>query len=52
MDYPNKDCKVMFIKASRPGYWRKGMFFWNGTQPVFASYGIEITDVIEWKEWK
>lgn len=50
MEYPKKDCFVIFISASKPGIWCKGMFFWNGTKPEFASYGSEITNVIEWKE--
>ena len=52
MNYPDKDCPVLFRTASKPDAWRKGMFFWNGGKPEFASYGIEITDVIEWKEWR
>lgn len=50
MIYPKADCLVMFIAASRPDKWRKGMFFWNGSKPVFASYGSDVTDVIEWEK--
>lgn len=51
MEYPDKDCKVLFKTADNPDAWRKGMFFWNGSKPEFASYGSEITNVIEWKKW-
>lgn len=27
---------------------RKGMFYYNGGKPVFASYGSQIDDVTEW----
>ena len=51
MQYPQtKDWVKVLIKTSdRPDKWRKGMFFWNGTKPEFASYGNEILNVIEWK---
>lgn len=50
MNCPEKDCTVLFKAADRPNTWRKGMFFRNGNKPVFASYGSEIANVIEWKE--
>lgn len=50
MKYPTTDCFVMFITADNPLRWRKGMFFWNGTQPIFASYGSEIPNVVDWRQ--
>lgn len=32
----------------RDGRIRKGMFYINGTEPTFASYGSRMTDVIAW----
>lgn len=54
MEYPPKTDDVLMVEfrtASRPLAWRKGMFYWNGKVPTFASYGAVVTDVIEWKEW-
>jgi hypothetical protein len=52
MKYPDKDCPVLFLTASNPEAWRKGMFFWNCNKPEFASFGSVMTDVIEWEEWE
>lgn len=49
VELPDDLCHVLFKTATQPNKWRKGMFYWNGKQPVFASYGSQITDVIKWK---
>ena len=49
------DCKGsqvrVYIKKSN-GSASKGMFYMNGTKPIFSSYGSEIQDVIAWAYWK
>lgn len=37
----------VYMKCS-DGRIRKGMFYYNGGKPVFASYGSQIENVIEW----
>lgn len=52
MKYPDHSKqwhKVLFVTADKPDRWRKGMFYWNGTTPTFASYGSTVSDVIDWK---
>ena len=49
MIYPPRSCIVM-IKTMKKPIWRLAMFFWNGETPIFAQFGSEVNDVIEWRE--
>ncbi len=40
----------VYIKRAN-GKVTKGMFYVNGKQPVFASYGSEVTDAVAWAYW-
>jgi hypothetical protein len=48
-EYSNNQARV-YIKCS-DGRITKGMFYYNGGEPVFASYGSRITNVTEWAYW-
>ena len=46
-EYKNNQARVMLKTSS--GHICRGMFYWNGGKPVFASYGTDITDkVVAW----
>lgn len=30
----------------------KGMFYWNGRTPTFASYGSQVFGVVAWSYWR
>lgn len=49
MEYPKRSCIVEIKRKGNPR-WLLAMFFWNGKTPVFARYGSDINDVIEWRE--
>ena len=53
MSYPELNGKSFIpvqIKLKNQSIWRNGMFYLNGGKPVFASYGIDVTEkVAEWK---
>lgn len=42
-----ENCASVYMKCS-DGRTRKGMFYYNGGKPVFASYGSQIDNVTEW----
>lgn len=55
MKYPELNGKqwvAVQMKFNGQENWRNGMFYINCGQPVFASYGSEVTDkVTEWRYW-
>lgn len=43
------DCARVVV-TTEDGRKRKAMFYWNGNKPIFASYGIDISEkVIDWE---
>lgn len=52
MEYPKvkKDCTAFVIATLKNGRKIKAMFYYNGKEPRFASYGSNITsEVISWE---
>lgn len=46
--YENNQARVIIHCES--GRRTKGMFYWNGTKPTFASFGMDVTEsVIAWE---
>lgn len=54
MKYPEigNGASQVFVEMRLKGQsnWRKGMFYWNGSKPCFASYGSVVTEKVE--EWR
>ena len=42
-----ENCASVYMKCSN-GKIKKGMFYYNGGKPVFASFGSQINNVTEW----
>ena len=46
--YENNQAKV--IVTTKSGNKKRAMFYWNGGNPTFASYGMDITEsVVDWE---
>ena len=48
MIYPEHD-RIVEVRRGNSDKWRTALFYRNGTRPVFAQYGSEISDVTEWR---
>lgn len=49
MIYPKTDC-IVEIRRAGWNHWSTALFYWNGRRPIFAQYGSEVDDVIEWRK--
>lgn len=49
-EYKGSSVRV-YIKKS-DGSISKGMFYWNGRTPTFASYGSQVFGVVAWAYWR
>ena len=47
-----KGSQAMVYMQTATGRITKGMFYMNGKKPTFASFGLEIKDVVAWAYWK